>query len=1037
MSMRPASGTRPLRPPGIALALMLGCAPAASLSPQTPLDGLVHAQWGIKEGAPSDVWATVQTTDGWVWFGGSHGLARFDGVSFEHVETAPGTPDPSPAVSDLRALESGELVVGYHDGGAAILRGHTFTNYHEAQGLGPSTVFGIEQDTDGRLWLATRGGLERFDGRRWETVGADWNLTPGPVEDVSVDNQGRLWVATKHDLEYLEHGRTRFQHSQPVTAGTNFLRSRDSRLWNSAPDSLAMNPLQAAASAPMPSRNWQHSTVALFDRDGSLWSIEDDSLSRYALSRAEALPPRIPLGKSAAPHEGLKVPLVRTLMEDRSGNLWLPTMEDVRLLRDRRVTPVDSTQSGQPVPSLISNMLTADDGTVWMTSLMDMAGLDPADGVWKYDGHFTHVQPSDLPGASSVFKDAHGTLWVAGRTALWRLDQGHLVRDISLPIDSARNFVVAMADDPATGSLWISIRGVGLFLRHGNDWIRNGNIGALPQSDPKVMALAPDRTLWLGYADGRVLALAGGKLTQVPIDGAPVLGAISAIDAGHRVLVGGAHGLAVLIGARLEILHPEQTSAFDAITGILQAADGRVWLNDAMGAVSIAADGLVESRIASGTPVPAAALGVEDGYPGRGADVQQMGSTMTQARDGRIWVSGLRGVGWFYPSALPRDAAVPLLIRSISTDAGTAPLDALVHLKAGTSHLTIAYTALNFTHPDQQRFRYRLAGFDKDWTDAGNRREAYYTNLLPGHYRFEVKELHETGHWSEVPVALDFDIAPTFEQTKTFIAVCVLASGIAMLLLIRWRVALLTRRERIRLQERMDERIGERERIARELHDTLLQGTQGLILTVHSALTRARRGESIEQMLENALASADGVVVESRERIQDLRTATHQRGGLGEALEALGRELARDRDVRFDVAVSGAQRDLDTTVADEAFRIGREALSNAFRHAGARVIELRLVYDADQFRLRVRDDGCGIGAEDLAEGARPGHWGLPGMRERAQRIGATLEVQSRSGEGTQIELAIGTKTAYADPPASTWWPSRWWTGRRATRHLKE
>jgi signal transduction histidine kinase/ligand-binding sensor domain-containing protein len=1035
--MRLASGIGFIRRPCLALWLALMLGPASALSPTTPMDQLIRSQWGEKEGAPSDVWSTVQTADGWVWFGGSHGLVRFDGVTFEHVETEPGAADPSPGVSDLLALDSGELVVGYHDGGAAILRGHVFSNYHAAHGLDRGTVFGIGQDLDRRLWLAARTGLKRFENGRWETIGAQWDVTPGPVEDVATDSTGRLWIMTGQGVQYLERGQRRFQHVASDCSVGGLVRQPDGEIWAWTVAQMDRCSSSSSPSTLRETSNWRHSSIAMFDRDGSLWTADDEALYRVALPDKGTWPAQIFFKRDPRPHESVRSHFVRTLMEDRSGDVWAPNIEEELMFRDRQVMPAAGSSSGES-PLLAADMLTDDDGIVWMASMLGTDGRDRQDGVWKYDGHFKQVQPEDIPLASHLFMDAHRSLWAAGGRSLWRLIDGRFVRDLALPSGSNRNFVGAMADDPATGSLWISVRGVGLFLRQGDKWVRNGGIADLPQAEPSVLSLAPDRTLWLGYLDGRVFTLADGKVRQIPIDGTPFLGAISAIDASHRVLVGGMHGLATALGSHLRVLHPAQVSAFDTITSILRTTDGEIWLNDAMGAVSISADGLVDSLIAADTPVAAYALGVEDGYPGRGANMQRMGSTMTQARDGRVWLSGLRGVGWFYPATLPRNATIPLLIRSVTADAVRQPLDAPIHLRSGTSHLTIAYTALNYTHPAQQRFRYRLAGFDRDWTEAGSRREAYYTNLPPGHYRFEVVELHETGKWSEPPVLVDFDIAPAFVQTKVFIALSVLAGALATLLVIRWQVASSTRRESRRLQERMDERIGERERIARELHDTLLQGTQGLILAVHSALTQLRRGGSIERTLESALSAADEAVIESRERIQDLRTITHLRGRLGEALETLGRDLARDTETRFALVVDGERRDLDTTAADEAYQIAREALGNAFHHAGASAIELSLLYEADSFAVRIHDNGRGIDAQALAAGARPGHWGLPGMRERAQRLGARFDIRSQPGAGTVIELTIDSRTAYADQRAPSLWLRRWWPdARRPQDHTIE
>jgi signal transduction histidine kinase len=327
----------------------------------------------------------------------------------------------------------------------------------------------------------------------------------------------------------------------------------------------------------------------------------------------------------------------------------------------------------------------------------------------------------------------------------------------------------------------------------------------------------------------------------------------------------------------------------------------------------------------------------------------------------------------------------------------------------------IGYTALSLAVPEGIRFRYRLDGYDARWHDAGAMREAIYTGLGHGRYRFHVLAANSDGVWNEEGAALTFEIPPMFYETRTFLALCIAAALGSLWLLYRSRM----QRAAARLRLRLEERHAERERIARELHDTLLQGFQGLVLRFQAAAERVPSHEPARRMMEQTLDRADDVLAEGRDRIKDLRAAMPA-PELSQALSAVARELA-EGDTAFLVLKDGVPRPLDAAARDEVYWIGREALANAFRHARARQIEVHVVYGSRALRLGVRDDGCGIDAAFVTPDGRPGHWGLRGMHERAARIGATLEVQSAAGAGTEVKVAVPAASIYRDAPRLGRW----------------
>jgi signal transduction histidine kinase len=328
--------------------------------------------------------------------------------------------------------------------------------------------------------------------------------------------------------------------------------------------------------------------------------------------------------------------------------------------------------------------------------------------------------------------------------------------------------------------------------------------------------------------------------------------------------------------------------------------------------------------------------------------------------------------------------------------------------------LTIDYTALSLAVPEKVHFRYKLVGQDKDWREVVNVREVHYTNLAPKHYRFLVKACNNSGVWNEEGAALDFAIAPAYYQTNWFRALCVAALLALLLGLYQLRLRQLARQFNMRLEER----VGERTRIARDLHDTLLQSFQGLVFRFQAARNHLpHRPQDASEALDNALVSADQAIADGRSSIQQLRSELFNESNMEQTLLATGRELAASRNGEHDspplrVIVEGTRRAKQPMIREEIYRIARELLRNAYRHADARNIEAELRYDDDVFILVVRDDGKGIDAQVMKEHGRAGHWGLRGVYERAEGIGARLDVWSQAGAGTEVRLTVPGTIAY-------------------------
>jgi signal transduction histidine kinase len=331
--------------------------------------------------------------------------------------------------------------------------------------------------------------------------------------------------------------------------------------------------------------------------------------------------------------------------------------------------------------------------------------------------------------------------------------------------------------------------------------------------------------------------------------------------------------------------------------------------------------------------------------------------------------------------------------------------------------LSFEFTALSYADPERTRYRYRLAKLENEWHEvASTQHFARYPRVAPGEYTFQVEARTSRGNWTENGATVRIVILPPWWATLPFRAACALAVG--LMLWLSWRLRLRQIAQQFNLQ--LDARVGERTRIARELHDTLLQSFQGLLLRFQVVDESLPPGEAKEE-LERALDLAARAITEGRDAVQGLRSTPVETNDLSRAIGALGEQLAGDESnpnpVEFSVEVEGTPRDLHPILRDEVYRIAGEALRNAFRHAQARRIEVAIGYGERQFRLRVRDDGKGIDPEVLDGQARAGHFGLPGMRERAELIGGNLEVWSQRQSGTEVDLKIRAAIAYAGTSA--------------------
>jgi len=445
----------------------------------------------------------------------------------------------------------------------------------------------------------------------------------------------------------------------------------------------------------------------------------------------------------------------------------------------------------------------------------------------------------------------------------------------------------------------------------------------------------------------------------------------------------------------------------------VQTANGDLWLNGLGGIIHIRPTEIVEAVRNPAYQVGSERFGRREGLPGLPSQLGRMPTTI-EGTDGRLWFSVNNGVVWIDPTrASNKIPSPPVTIESLSADDRGYRLDAPIRLPAHTSSVQISYAAVSLSDPEAIHFRYKLRETDHDWHESATSNVSYY-NLPPGSYHFVVNASDTNGLWSDHTATAEFLVLPAFYQTNWFRALCAGAFLVLLWAAYEFRVRQLQREFSMASEARLNERT----RIARELHDTLLQSVQGLMFSFQAArnLLPERTDDAI-RTLDRAIHKGDEAIAEGRDAIQGLRDTPELESNLEDLLRAAGKELASSSRAEgesqaFQVILEGARQPLSPLLQDEVYRIAREILRNAFHHAHASRIEAEVAYDSQFLRLRIRDNGKGIDRKVLDEGARPGHWGLPGVRERAKRIGAHVKLWSEPGAGTEAELTVPSRIAY-------------------------
>jgi len=975
-------------------------APLRGIDRDRRLDELYHTSWTLKDGAPTEIFAIAQTIDGYLWLGTTTGLVRFDGIHFENYESPFGQAFPARNASSLLATPDGGLWIGFSSGEVSLLKNGRITSYSQKDGLPPSTVRSLVRDRQGRIWAASLTGLSQFDGLVWRRIGADWYFSGGATAAL-VDHAGTVWIGTQDVVAFLLEGTGKFQ---TAAAGLNYVTSlaeaTDGTVWMSQLNG-PVRPVRPAFTGNELQDLHSASLKSFFDDRGSLWV----STIGNGLWRA-AYPDRLDIRKAEplklAEHythaDGLSSDYIETIFQDSEGDIWVGT--NAGLDRFRQSAAISVSLPSQPFMSLAPG----DRGTLWVAPVNHTVRL-------VRDRRFLDRLPEEFAqirdrGANCIYRDASGTLWMATDNGLLRMTGRHL-NEFPYPHgtksdQNGKGAAVTVTEAHPAG-VWVSVLGDGVYRFADGNWTSLEALGG-----PKGIALSaftdPNGPVWLGFLNQTVVRIDDSGIRVFAAENGVQVGKVRCIHARDaRAWIGGDNGVAWFDGSSFRTLILASRGLRD-VFGIQETDEG-LWLSEYTGIIYVARSELLAFEKDPKHHVSFRVYGFLDGLA---APLQR--STMNPAlvqSNGLLWFATTQGLVFVDPKRIPNNKVLPpVSITSVVANSKAYIPTAGLALPARVRNLQIDYIGISLAIPERVRYRYMLEGYDTDWQEAGTRGQAFYTNPGPGSYTFRVMAANPDGVWNESGVTMGFSIAPAFYETFWFRLLCALAAGGIMWVLYLLRLSLVS----AQLQARLGERLLERERIARDLHDTLLQSFQGLMLHLEVVNELLPPGKAKAE-LTKSLGRADRAIAEGRSAVYDLRSSAIAMSELPESIKAVGDELSAEGTATFRLVVEGPPRELHTMIRDELYRITREALRNAFRHAHARHIEVEITYGERTLGLRIRDDGEGIPLELLEEG-RPGHYGMRGMRERAKQIGGKFDIWSRAGAGTEIDLSVAGSIAY-------------------------
>jgi len=1007
---------------------------ASAIDPNRAVRQYLHDYWGTERGFPGGaISAIAQTPDGYLWIGTDKGLVRFDGLNFRQFEQANSGSVAIGAVRTLMADAQGNLWILLQNTKLFRYHGGTFELSRDEAENG---ITAVGQGTAGTVLLSSLAmGTLTYNGKRFLTVssaalfGDSADLAQGETTDqrssrlswtagvmpdrlvgptsevtsIAATNDGRIWLGTEDKgLFYLQKGQ--------VSAAANGLSGmkincllpiRNSELWVGTSKGVVRWDGAELSRTGVPSSLLNVEVLSLIrDRDSNIWVGTTRGLLRFNANTTSSL------AREAAPSFGP----VTALFEDREGNIWIGGARGLERLRDSAFAtyPV----AGQHSQSTGALYVDPDDNT-WFAPIE--GGLR-----WLKEGKDQAVTAAGLAHDVVYSITGHGTdVWVGrqrgGLTHLRYARDAFTAESYTQADGLAQNSVYAVYQS-RDGTVWSGT------LSGGVSELRNGHFttyttaNGLASNTVSSMAEGADGSMWFGTPNGLSAISKNGWRSYRVGDGLPSEDVnCLLLDATGMLWIGTANGLAVFRAGRLQVPQAVPDPLHEPIFGMAEDRNGWLWVATASHVLQVKRSSLLGDML---NESDFREYGIADGLQGT-EGVKRYQSVVADSQ-GRVWFSTNRGLSVVNLARATVNSAPALVhIEAVLADGNPFDLRGPIRVSAAQQRTTFRYVGLSLSNAERVRYRYKLEGFDHGWNEAGANREATYGNLGAGSYRFRVLASNSDGLWNGADAGVGFEVEPTLWQTWWFRSACVVCAGLGTLLVYRMRMNQLTRL----LNVRFEERLAERTRIAQDLHDTLLQGVLSASMQLHVVVDQLPPDSPALPAMNRILQLVGQVVDEGRNTLRGLRSPLEDAHDLKSSLSRIPEELGNESGVDFRVVVEGPCMPLRSVIRDDVYRVGREALVNAFRHSRASNIDVQLEYSANQLRVVVRDDGCGIDPQVLQVG-RDGHWGLSGMRERAERIGARVKVLSRAGGGTEVELRVPGDIAFESHFSSL---AKWFT----------
>jgi signal transduction histidine kinase/ligand-binding sensor domain-containing protein len=956
-----------------------------------------HASWTVRDGAPAYIQALAQAPDGALWIGSRSGLYRFDGVHFSLFQPGPSEPRfPANEVNFLYFSRDGSLWIGFNPFGLAEVRDGHVILHGLNEGMPPGAVTSILESSDGAMWVIERGGIFKFNSKRWMDMHKSLRLPNDSSTKALIARDGSFWVCGPSTVYHVTAHETRAIKvrvpNQNIWLITDIVEAPDSHIWISIDGrgKHQIGRLSERGNEPTILIPLAGSERIMFDRYGYLWATSSESrgVARVDARNSAALQPE---GTFHLEQFTISNGSTDALLEDYEGSVWVGTDGGlVRFKKPRLVELPEHDGHGLYSPAIAAGP----DGEIWI-------GAGGSKLISYSNNKTASYGTKDM--FWNMYCDSTGTVWFTSKSGFWSFD-GRTFAKQSPPVGPKNEIHQVVGTNGS--DLYVSIRRAGLWHLRDGVWEKVA-LNGLPEETPMSLLRDSRGLLWTGYVTDRVARSDGHSAIVFSDLGLSIVSILK--ESSYGILAGGAHGLALFSRGRFHLLHTVDPSALDGTSGIIETQSGDLWLNTAHGIFRIPKTEMSAENASMEHRIQTEAVSAQDQLYGP-ADQWVILPTAVEGQNHRMFFSTAGKVVYADEGDTP-DLTHPPVVQIVSAVSDERPLPLqTIRVPANPHALHIGYFGLHLAAPELVHYRYLLNGIDHDWQDAGTRTEAIYTQLGPGRYVFRVAAAIANGSWYEAEPK-SITVLPAFYQTKWFYAICL----VCVLLTIWAGHVIRLRILAAAIREKAEERANERVTIARDLHDTLLQGVHGLMLRFHFVAQTLPDGSEGRGKVESALTVADAFISEARDRVRQLRSVDVD---LARSLQIYGNAMSEQLGIQFVFSTTGVAVELRNDVEQELLLIVREAVANAMKHSGGSEVNVEILYEAGGMRLSCRDNGQGIqrNAPDYREG--DGHWGMLGMRERSARIDAKFDCWSEPNRGTRITVSIDARRVYLREHAS-------------------